>query len=461
MLEKIHIFRQIKKNGVEIKINNKKYLISYPSEIWEKFPKSLHRLFADCLAYIATWHLSLTEKKKIVYHFSHPLIEPTFFKMILYSLPMTVFEHNNLKTSEIIKDFYNYSFLTQFKALNYPVPGKKLKKRLKEKALILFSFGKESLLTYGLLREIGVETILFFIKEPLNTFENRHKKKLAEKFYKIFKQKIEFYPLSVGKLRQKSGMFWGWDIILSQYAFILIPYYFYFQTRYLFLGNEQSCNLYTTDKEGYFINPVFEQSIKAMQLIGDIPKLFFIQTHIGSLVEPINEIFALFILHHRYPEIGSFQMSCFSEQPQAKKKRWCGVCEKCARIYIFLKALNINPEKVGFYDNDMLSAKKEKLYVIFNGEKEEGISAYGGSGLGKDEQLLAFYLAYKRGVKGELIEKFKSKFLTDVEKRKKELFEKYFGIHSSYCLPSSLRKKILRIFDKEREKAKEMFVKFS
>lgn len=107
----------------------------------------------------------------------------------------------------------------------------------------------------------------------------------------------------------------------------------------------------------------------------------------------------------------------------------------------------------------MLSSEKEKLYMIFNGEKDEGISAYGGSGLGKEEQLLAFYLAYKRGAKGELIEKFKKKYLSEMEKRKIDFFEKYFGIHSSYCLPSSLRKRILRIFEKEREKAKNMFFK--
>ena len=142
-------------------------------------------------------------------------------------------------------------------------------------------------------------------------------------------------------------------------------------------------------------------------------------------------------------------MSCFSEE-EARKRRWCGVCEKCARIYIFLKALNISPERVGFYQNNMLSLKKKNLYVIFNGENE--LSSYGGSGLGKDEQLLAFYLAYKNGVKGELIELFKKKYLDGVEKRKEKLIETYFGIHSSYTLPSVLRNRVINIFKKEQKK---------
>lgn len=457
-MNSIHIFRKIKASGIEIKIKRKKYLTTYPRDVWEKFPKSLHRVFADSLTFISTWHLPLIENANLVYHFPHPIIEPVFFKILLYSVPMNIFERQETKTSLLLKNFYNVNFHTQFKALNFSYSGKKVKKQLKEKAIVLFSFGKESLLTYSLLKELGVMPVLIFMKEPQSSFENTHKRKLAQKFYKNIGETVEFFPLSIGKLRQETNFAWGWDIILSQYAFILLPFYFYHQARYLFFGNEQSCNFYTSDQEGYFINPVFEQSTSALQLLQDIPKLFFIQTHIGSLVEPIHEIFITYILHHSYPEIGRFQMSCFSEEPEAKKRRWCGVCEKCARLYIFFKALNISPEKVGFYNSDMLSHKKEPFYVIFN--HGCGKSAYGGSGLGRDEQLLAFYLAYKRGVKGELIDKFKKLYLSEAEKKKIKLFKEYFGIHSSYTLPSFLRKKVLRIFEKEKKKAEKSLLKF-
>ena len=457
-MKSIHVFRKIRGSGIEIKIKGKKYLTVYPREVWDKFPKSLHRVFADSLAFISTWHIPLIEKANLIYHFSHPLIESVFFKILLYSIPMNIFEYPEIKTSQLLKNFYNAYFHTQFKALNFSYSGKKVKKRLKEKAIVLFSFGKESLLTYALLNELGITPIPIFMKEPQSSFENAHKRKLAERFYQKIGETIKFFPLAIGKLRQETNFAWGWDIILSQYAFILLPFYFYHQARYLFFGNEQSCNFYTNDQEGYFINPVFEQSISAVQLLQDIPKIFFIQTHIGSLVEPIHEIFITYILHHRYPKIGRFQMSCFSEEPEAKKRRWCGVCEKCARLYIFFKALNISPEKVGFYNSDMLSEKKETFYVIFN--QSGGKSAYGGSGLGRDEQLLAFYLAYKRGVKGELINKFKKLCLKEVEKKKIALFKEYFGIHSSYTLPSSIRKKVLRIFEKEKKRVEESLLRF-
>lgn len=452
MNNEIHVFRKLTKSGVELKVKKKKYKISYPQRVWRKFPKSLHKVFADNLSYIATWHLPLMEKDShLIYHFPHPLIEPTIFKILTYSIPMAVFEYQNVVTSALLKDFYNYNFKTQFKALSYNYSGKKIKKILRDKAILLFSFGKDSLLTYGLLEELGVTVVPFFMKEPQSTYENAHKRKLANRFNEKIGEEIDFFPLSIGRLRQEEDLCWGWDIILSQYVFILIPYYFYYQTKYLFIGNEQSCNFYTKDSEGYLVNPVYEQSVAVMQHLQDIPKLFFINTHIGSLVEPINEIFITYILHHRYPEFGKFQMSCFSEEVEAKKHRWCGECEKCARIYIFLKALNISPERVGFYNNHMLDASKKSLYTIFNDVPKD--SAYGGSGLGKDEQLLAFLMAYKNGAKGELIDEFVGQCLEEAEKKKEKLIKEFFGIHTSYSLPSSLRRRTLKIFEKEQENA--------
>ena len=447
----LHVFRKISRSGVEIKIKRKKFKVNYPIQIWNKFPKSLHKVFADSLAYVCTWHLPLIEDSNITYHFSHPPIEPLFFKLLLYSIPMSIFEKEGTKTSEILKKFYNTNFQSRFKALNCSYSGKKIKQNLKNKAMLFFSFGKDSLLTYCLLKEFKINQTLFFVEVPNCQIENRQKSKLTEKFFEKTGDEINFFPLSIGKIRQDVDLSWGWDIILSQYVFILLPYYFYYLPKYLFFGNEQSCNFYIEDEENYLINPVYEQSVPAMQLLQDIPRLFFVNAHIGSLLEPVHEIFITYILHYRYPEIGRFQTSCLLEEESAKEKRWCGKCDKCAMMYIFFKALSINPEKVGFLDKQMLSFKKSHLYILFN--KKSIKEGTGRSGLTRDEQLLAFYLAYKNGAKGDLITKFKSLYLKEAEKRKDKLIKEYFGIHSSFSLPSALRKRTLNIYVKEREKA--------
>jgi len=167
------------------------------------------------------------------------------------------------------------------------------------------------------------------------------------------------------------------------------------------------------------------------------------------LIEPLYEIAIMKILHYRYSEIGKYQMSCFAEEEPARTKRWCGVCSKCARIYIFLRALGISPRRVGF-NQEMLSERKHHLYSLFqdgNGEVKD--STYDQSGLGRDEQLLAFYLAFKKGVKGALISEFQKKYLREARKREKELREKYFGTHTINTIPSELKGHLLRIYKEE------------
>jgi len=97
--------------------------------------------------------------------------------------------------TDLIKKFFNSNFQVQFKGLNYACSGKKVKRALKEKALLLFSFGKDSLLTYGILDELGVSVIPIFMREPQSSFENAHKRKLAERFYKKYKNGVVFYSI--------------------------------------------------------------------------------------------------------------------------------------------------------------------------------------------------------------------------------------------------------------------------
>ncbi len=236
MNDTLHVYRKITRTGIEIKLGKKKYQLNYPAYVWEKLPKSLHRVYADSLAFVATWHLPLTRNASVIYHFAHPLIESVFFKILLFSIPMNVFEYKNTYTSQLLKSFYNANFQTQFKGMTYTYSGKKIKKILQEKAILFFSFGKDSLLTYALLSELGVKSVLMFIQEPQSSFENAHKKKLAQRFYNTFEDEVDFFPLPVGRLRQMKGMYWGWDIILSQYAFVLIPFYFYYQAKYVFFA---------------------------------------------------------------------------------------------------------------------------------------------------------------------------------------------------------------------------------
>ncbi len=447
--DSLHIYNKILKNSVQITVDNRAYRIEYGEKVWSRFSKNLHKFFADNLTYAITWHLPVAEKKNVIYHFDNPVIEPLFFKLLMYSIPMNVYTFRNNTVVSLIRSFYNSNFITEFKSLNHFYFAKRQRNHLKETALLLFSFGKDSLLTYGLIEEMGIKPIVMFMEEPQSKYENKHKEKLVKRFTEEFISPVDFFPVSFGHIRQDNGNYWGWDIILSQYILTLIPYCFYYRTKYLFLGNEQSCNDYAIHGSGFAINPVYEQSVKAMQLLQNIPKFFSIKTHIGSMIEPVHELFITYILHRRYPALAKYQTSCFLENREARTRRWCGNCEKCGRMYIYFKALRIDPAVVGFPAIDMFSLRKKHLYSLFVNSREP--SAYGGSGLGRDEQLLAFYLAYQNGARGQVMSEYKRLHHKEALKRRDELILTYFGIHSSITLPPRTRKKALAIFRAEQK----------
>ena len=70
------------------------------------------------------------------------------------------------------------------------------------------------------------------------------------------------------------------------------------------------------------------------------------------------------------------------------------------------------------------------------------------------ERLLAFYLAYRRGAQGYLMEEFKKKLLPYVTKHKNELFAKYLAVHPTRTIPSTLRPRVKAIYDQELTRLK-------
>lgn len=443
-----HVIRRVIPNGLEISLDRKSYEVSYPSIIWKEFPDVYRQNFADAVAYALTMHLCLNGHGKIVYNFPHPQVEPFFFEGMVYSIGQTtLLGDKEVRTSDLIRNFYNRNLNITFTGRPRYSRFKNINRNTRNRAIIPFSFGKDSLLTFALTKELGIEPYPIFFREPKSPFENRHKKKLADRFFDEFDLEINFFPVSVGRLRQTVGNWWGWDMLLTQYSLLMIPYLFGLRSRYLFWGHEQSCNDFFNDPEGYSLNPVFEQSRRWLLTSNNLARELGSNAVFASIIEPIHEIAVMKILHSRYPKIGKYQLSCFAEEETSATKRWCGMCSKCARIYIFMAALGIDPKRVGFTEN-MLGRKKRYLYTIFKDNTTKS-AGYDQSGLGRDEQLLAFYMAYKRGIKGELIKEFAKESLLEAKSREKELRENFFGIHSIETLPYELKKPLLKIYKEE------------
>ena len=137
-------------------------------------------------------------------------------------------------------------------------------------------------------------------------------------------------------------------------------------------------------------------------------------------------------------------MSCFAEDHWAKGRRWCCHCSKCARMYLFLMAWNLDPKRVGFRENLFLK-KYRHLYSAF-GESKNSSSAYDSSLVGQGEQLLAFLFALRQGQKGELINHFKKSYLKSTEARENKLRRRYLYLQNTDLAPKTIRNKVIDIF---------------
>ena len=406
--------------------NNKKFSIKYPKEIWNSVSDKNKQILLDNLTFALSCHLPAANnekgKKGIIYKTALPCFESFIFKSTIYDIPSTALIDNK-KTSNYMKRFFN----SQFYFKNYdtklpitkPNKQKENKKRINKQktAIILFSAGKESLLTLAMCKELNIRPILVYIdecdSENYHEYETIHKNKIIKKLKK--EQNIEVYTIK-NKLNefQFNGYFddmefnnWGFGAMLTIFLLEVIPFAHKFNADYIFFGNEFSCDHNTINEDGWKTNYIYDQSSEWVKNLNIISRLMTDgKTQVGSLVSPLFELGLIKILHEKYPDLAKLQMSCFADTEHGEHNRWCCNCSKCARLYVFFKALNIKPDRVNL-DKCLFAKKYRKLFSVFG--SHDDMVGFDQSGLGAQEQQLAFMMAIENKVNGALIEEFKLK----------------------------------------------------
>ena len=440
---------QILTDGIQIKINDKTLKLRYPLGIWQRFPKIHRKILAQNMAFGSTFHLPyiFTTLKRMLYNIPVPLSEAFFFKALSLSLPSTAImqTHKDKRlTSNLLRRLFEVDFSFSSQKTDIPPYNRT---SLSDRVIMPFTFGKDSLLTFAIAKELGMTVFPVYISEPHLPFEALTRKLLSFPFKKEFRVQIAFLRNSLGQLREPYGWF-GWEMQLTQYSLMLLPYVYAKRAGHILFSNEQSCNESVVDEDGFRYNPVFEQShtwLLQNSLMTSI--IGGNSLSIGTLLEPLHDLAIMKILHTRYPTIAKYQSSCDLEEKSLSNSRWCENCSKCARIYIMLLAIGIDPKIVGFKHN-LLRGKYRHLFAIFSGEKGRRFG-YDQSEVGNDEQLLAFLMAYNKGFRGPVMTSFIRHYLVQTKKREKILKQTFFGIHSSKTVPSTIKPRLMHIYRSE------------
>ena len=437
-------------SGITLSVGNDNFPITYDADVWQRTSASLKQQLLDNLPMASTLYLpQILGKREIHYDTNRPLGESFFLRNGIYDAPFCA-NVDGKSSTQYLKDFFNTRYL--FKGDDIKTPESiQLKKRSgkKQRALVLFSFGKESLLSFALCKELDIEPVLVTIIHPGFAYEWHHKKPLVEKFEKEFGVTVHTVDYQPGLLKEGKhfglSTELGWGLHVTEYALLALPYAEVFDCDFVICGNEQSCNDIYFDKEDVLIYRAgldqHHDWTKSQGLLQSL--LMGRRLDAYSMLEPLYEISETKILHHRYPEVGKYQMSCFASAEGSKDRRWCQQCDKCAYMYALLRGFNIDPLKLGFTDNLFDKAHSYMYDTFFS--RTDDTHFYGSQG----ELGLGFFAALSYGDSDFSLQRFKKELLPKFKENFQSIRAKYLGIHETFQYPPAYAASLNKIFSEE------------
>ena len=232
---------------------------------------------------------------------------------------------------------------------------------------ILSSGGKESLLTYGLLNEIGCKTYPLYVNESGGHWRTaiasyRYHKRIDDKTQRVWTNIDRFYVFMLDNLkfiRPDHRKVWAdtYPIrlcIFPYYVFLLLPIFANKCIGNLLIGSEfddlRSTPEYLGIKHYY---GVYDQTQDYDFLMNHwyskrIPGL--VQ---WSAVRNISGLIVEKILVKRYPDLARYQRSCHSCHFEKNEIVPCGTCSKCMGVLLFLLANKTDPQIMNFKKEDI------------------------------------------------------------------------------------------------------------
>ena len=433
--------------GLSITYENKEYSLSYPKNIWKKYPDGIREVLIDNLVHLLTMNLPLVSGiKKLKYNTARPVFKPFFDTVVINSLPGAV-EDYDIQTEDIIKHFLNVEYEFDGHETKFP---QNYTFNPNEKAVVSLSCGKDSLLSLAVCNEIGLNPISIYINDTVSPSENKIKMEFGKKVCDELDTEFHIVRNEIENLNDfvkwdSSESLIGYTHMLTGFCMIVLPFLHNFQAKYIVLGNQKNMEFRFHNKNGFFSYPSFDQSTRWMRAQDSIAKFMTDRkASVMSVIEPLTNIAIMRVLQRRYGKIGKYEVSC-DDLDGTTEIRWCHECSKCARLSLMLKANKIDVKKIGFREN-LLEKNHKELYCLFDGKE---VGCYEKSNDARDEQLLAFYMAYRNGEKGYLIDLFKEKFLKEAKSREDDLIKKFFSIHKSVTMPGNIREKVFSIYKEE------------
>lgn len=226
---------------------------------------------------------------------------------------------------------------------------------------VLSSGGKDSLLSFGVLHELGLDVHALFVNESgrhwftaLNGFRAlRAEHPLTARVWtnsdRVFSwmlRQLPFVRPDFGRVRADIYPVRLWSVAV--FLFGVLPLMRKRGIGRLIIGDENDTSRRLNHEGIPHYGGLYDQSI---WFDAALTRYFARKrwgVHQFSLLRSISELLIEKILVERYPKLLENQMSCHSAHP-AHGRMWpCGRCEKCRRIVAMLVALGADPRVCGY-----------------------------------------------------------------------------------------------------------------
>lgn len=241
----------------------------------------------------------------------------------------------------------------------------------KDRYAILSSGGKDSLLSYGLLNEIGSETHQIFLNESgrhwftaLNSYRYfrdnvRNTSRVWLNSDRVFAWMLQHFPFirkDFATLRADDYPIRLWTVAV--FLFGALPLMRKRGIGRLIIGDEYDTTRRASHKGIPHYDGLYDQSIffdRALSRYFERKGWSLTQL---SILRPLSELLIEKMLSERYPELQDHQMSCHMTHKDGDRIFPCGQCEKCHRIVGMLLAIDRDPSGCGYNPGQVERIKK-------------------------------------------------------------------------------------------------------
>lgn len=226
---------------------------------------------------------------------------------------------------------------------------------------VLSSGGKESLLSFGLLREIGQEVHPIYVNESGRhwyTALNAHRAFHAEvphtqrvwtnidRLYNWMLRHLPFVRQDFGKLRADQYPIRLWTV--AGFVFGALPVLRAHGVSKLIIGDEFDTSIRPTFQGLSHYGGLYDQS----RYFDNALSRYFAKKGWGvaqfSVLRPLSEFLIQKMLTQRYPDLHRLQVSCHAAHLDGERALPCGRCEKCRRVVGMHVAVGADPRACGY-----------------------------------------------------------------------------------------------------------------